>query len=52
MNAEELTDIIFNSLKLDTNEWTMEFDDYNPQVIHLTHTETDRHFKLTISSND
>ena len=48
MNAEKLTDIIFNSLKLDNREWVMEFDDFNTQVIHLTH-ESGAEFKLTIS---
>lgn len=52
MNAEELTDVIYNSLNLDNREWDMEFDDYNPQVIHLTHNETGNEFKLTITSND
>ena len=49
MGAEELTDIIYNSLKLDTREWDMSFDDYNPQVICLTHEESGESFKLTIS---
>lgn len=49
MNAEELTDIIYNALKLDSREWSMDFDDYNPQVIHITHEESGEEFKLTIS---
>ena len=50
MNAEDLTDVVYNSLKLPRDEWDMEFDDYNPQVIFLTHCESGKEFKLTISS--
>ena len=48
MNAEEMTDVVFNALKLPANEWDMEFDDYNAQVIHITNNDGDT-FKLTIT---
>ena len=48
MNAEEVTDVVFNALHLEPREWDVEFDDYNAQVIHITHENGDT-FKLTIT---
>lgn len=48
MNAEEMTDVVFNALKLSPSEWDMEFDDYNAQVIHITNKDGDT-FKLTVT---
>ena len=48
MSAEEMTDLVFQSLKLSAREWEMDFDDYNFQVIHLTNKEGET-FNITIS---
>lgn len=48
MNAEEMTDVVFNALKLSPSEWDMEFDDYNAQVIYLTNNDGET-FKITVT---
>ena len=52
MNAEDMTDVLFNALKLPSREWAVEFDDYNPQLLVVTNLETDEEFLLSVSKAD
>lgn len=48
MNAEEMTDVVYNALKLSKDEWDLDFADNNAQMIYATNIETEEVFSIEI----